>query len=777
MKQHHPHIFFLLAIVLLAACSSTKNLPPGETLYIGSKIKTTVRDKADKKEVKALEKELLSLLRPKPNTSILGIRYKLFFYNLIKNPPKKAKGIKHFIKNKLGEPPVLGRDVNIEKNGLLLHNRLDNRGYFSSTVTGDTLVKNRKLTVLYNVTLSPRYTIRNVAYPTDSSELSKEINTILKGSRLTPGNPYDLEVIKEERNRIDSRLKNRGFYYFGENYLLVNVDTVDADIAEHKVDMRVEIKKETPPQAQNVYKINDIVVYADYTLESDTGIAANGVDFEGYKIVDPLKKYKPFIFSRSLIFRKGDIYRRNDHNLSLSRLVDLGVFKFVKVRFEAPDTVKGNFLNAYYYLSPTKKKSVRAEVSALTKSNNSNGTELTLSWRNRNLLRGAELLTVSAFGGIEKQVSGQVNNQVNVNTTRYGAELNLFVPRIIGLVRFKTNSGFVPKTKATLGYELFNRSSQYRLNSFKASLGYVFKDDITREHQFNIFSAIYVEPGKINPVFQKQIDTNITLRRSIETQFILGPNYNYNINTQARNNRKRNNFYFNGNIDLAGTLLGLATGAKVSAGKQKEIFNTPFAQYARLELEGRHYIKLGKSVTNVLATRLLAGTGVAYGNSNKLPFVKQFFIGGTNSIRAFRARSLGPGKFYAGNAGQQQSGFLPDQPGDIKIEANTELRVKLVSIVQGAIFFDAGNIWTTKEDSTRPGSKFSKDFIKEMAVGSGLGLRFDIKFLVLRVDIAFPIRKPYLPGGPQWVINEIDFASRDWRKSNLVYNLAIGYPF
>ena len=777
MKQLNQHIIFLLGIILLASCSSTKNLPPGETLYVGSKIKTEVRDKADKKEVKALEKELKSLLRPIPNASILGIRYKLFFYNLIKKPPKKERGLKHLIRNKLGEPPVLGSGVNIEKNSLLLHNRLENRGYFSSEVTGDTLVKNRKLTVIYNVKLSPRYYIRNIIYPADSSELSNEINLLVKGSLLKTGEPYNLDVIKEERTRIDTRLKDRGFYYFSDEYLIVNVDTVDAEKGDHKVDMRVEIKKETPLAAKRIYRINDIVVYADYTLDSDTGIAVNGVDYLGYKIVDPLKKYKPFIFSRSLIFHKGDIYKRTDHNLSLNRLVDLGVFKFVKVRFEAPDSINGNFLNAYYYLSPTKKKSVRAEVSALTKSNNSNGTELTLSWRNRNLLRGAELLTVSAFAGFEKQVFGQLNaKQQNVNTTRYGAELNLFVPRIIGLVRFKTNSGFVPKTKATLGYELFNRSSQYKLNSFKASLGYVFKDDITREHQFNIFSATYVNPGKITPEFQKQLDTNITLRRSIEKQFIIGPNYNYNINTQARNNRKRNNFYFNGNIDLAGNLLGLLTGANVKAGKQKEIFNIPYSQYTRVELEGRHYIRLGKSVNNILASRVLAGAGFAYGNSNNLPFIKQFFIGGTNSIRAFRARSLGPGKFYAGNV-VQRGGFLPDQPGDIKIEMNTELRAKLISIMHGAIFFDAGNTWLTKEDSTRPGGKFSKDFLKEMAVGTGLGVRFDIKFLVLRVDVAFPIRKPYLPGGPQWVFNEINFGSRDWRKTNLVYNLAIGYPF
>ena len=771
MKAIQLHIIWILLVTIAASCSNTKKLPAGETLYVGSVIKTEVKDKADKKEVKALEKELKSLLRPKPNTSFLGIRYKLFFYNLVK-APKKEKGVRYFIKNKLGEAPVLGSMVNPEKNSLLLQNRLENRGYFGSAVTADTVVKSRKLTVVYDVKLSPRYYIRSMKYPTDSSELSKEINRILKGSKLKAGAPYDLDIIKDERTRIDTRLKNRGFYYFNEDYLLVKVDTVDNNLGEHMVDMVMEVKAETPMAAQKIYKINSIVVYADYNLDSDTGIAINGVNFEGYTIVDPEKKYKPVIFSRSLIFHPGDIYKRNDHNLSLNRLVDLGIFKFVKVRFESVDTLRGNFLNAFYYLSPVKKKSLRAEVSALTKSNNSNGTELTLSWRNRNLMGGAELLTVSAFAGIEKQVSGQGN----INTVRYGGELNYIVPRIIGPIHFKTNSGFVPKTKASLGYELFNRSTQYKLNSFKTTFGYVYKGDITTEHQLNILSVNYVNPGKITPEFQKQLDTNITLRRSIEKQFIIGSTYNYNINTQAKNNRKPNNFYFNSNIDVSGNLIGLVSGANVKAGKQKEFFNTPFAQYSRLEVEGRYYRKLDKTANRILAARLLVGGGVAYGNSNNLPFIKQFFIGGTNSIRAFRARSLGPGKYYAGNV-VQRGGFLPDQPGDIKIEMNTELRAKLFSIVQGAIFFDAGNIWLTKEDSTRPGGKFSKDFIKEMAVGTGLGLRFDISFLVLRIDVAFPIRKPYLLGGPAWVLNDINFGSKEWRNANLVYNLAIGFPF
>jgi outer membrane protein assembly factor BamA len=173
---------------------------------------------------------------------------------------------------------------------------------------------------------------------------------------------------------------------------------------------------------------------------------------------------------------------------------------------------------------------------------------------------------------------------------------------------------------------------------------------------------------------------------------------------------------------------------------------------------------------------VIVGAGYGYGNSYTMPFIKQFFIGGTNSIRAYRARSLGPGTFYAGNPALKRT-YLPDQPGDIKIEMNTELRLKINSILRGALFADAGNIFTMRTDSARPGSKFSGDFLKKFAVGAGAGLRVDVKFIVLRFDVAIPVRKPYLPGGPAWVFNQINFGDKEWRRENIVYNIAIGYPF
>ncbi|MEO7767957.1 MAG: BamA/TamA family outer membrane protein, partial [Ferruginibacter sp.] len=669
---------------------------------------------------------------------------------------------------------VYASAVNFERNRSIMTNRLENRGYFKGRVSFDTTTKNKRTSAVFTAKPGVQYLIDSVRFPTDSSELSKALKKVTRRTPLRRGKAYDLDVIKAERIRIDTRLKQRGYFFFNDNYLLLKVDST---IGNNKVNMYMQVKPETPPQARHPYRIGDVIIYADYNIATDTTFSkSNAVFYDSFYVVDPYKKFNPRMFKRNLRFHPGDLYNRNDHNLTLSRLVSLGVYKFVKARFEEVDTVNDRRLNAFYYLSPGNKYSAKAQISALTKSNNSSGTDFTISLKNRNTFRSAEQLSLSGFFGLETQIAGQQN----VGTTRFGGNLDLLIPRIVPHIGFGKNSDFVPKTRINLGYEYFRRTSQYTLNSYKTSFGWVWNSSIFTEHQFNPIALNYVLPSGITPDFQKGLDTNITLARSIERQFIIGSNYNYNHNTQAKPNAKKHNFYFNGNVDLSGNILGLLTGADVQNGKEKKIFNTPFSQYVRGEVDLRHYLAIGKLIKreriNQLVSRIIIGAGYGYGNSVSMPFIKEFFIGGTNSIRAYRARSLGPGTYYAGNATLVKT-YLPDQPGDVKLEINTELRFKIASIVRGAFFVDAGNIWTVRKDLSRPGSKFGKDFLKQLAVGTGAGLRFDLNFLVLRVDAAFPIRKPYEVGGPKWVIDKVSFGSSEWRKENLVLNLAIGYPF
>jgi outer membrane protein insertion porin family len=307
------------------------------------------------------------------------------------------------------------------------------------------------------------------------------------------------------------------------------------------------------------------------------------------------------------------------------------------------------------------------------------------------------------------------------------------------------------------------------VNSFQGSFGYTWKTDIKNEQTFNPISITYVQPGNISQEYVDSIKQYPTLAKAVEKQFILGANYNYNYN-EMQDNIYKTGIYFNGNADVSGNIIGLITGAKDSS--PKSIFGAQFSQYIRVETDFRHYWQLSK--WKVWVNRLVIGASVPYGNSQSLPFVKQFFSGGNNSLRGFRSRSVGPGAYVPK---VNETGFLPDRPGDMKLELSTELRAKLFSIVHGAIFIDAGNVWLYKKDDSLPGAQISSNFLKEIAVDGGVGLRFDASFLVIRLDVAFPLRKPFLPDGQRWVLNQIDFGSAAWRKENLILNIGIGYPF
>ncbi|WP_256014031.1 translocation and assembly module lipoprotein TamL [Desertivirga xinjiangensis] len=756
--------FILIPTLIVAACSSTKYVPEGDYLYTGASVK--IEDKNIKKrESKALSGELEGVLRPRPNSRFLGIPFKLWIYNSFGNP-KKEKGLGNKIRNKFGQPPVLFSSVKVDYNRDLVQNRLENRGYFRAEVTADSSVKKKTASLTYTAIPGPQYMINSVRFATDSSSLGKALVRTSRRSFLKVGESYDLDVIKSERTRIDNRLKEKGFYYFSPDHILIQVDSSNN---QQKVDLVVNVKESMPEKAKQVFNIENIYIYPNYNLADDSLSVDYGKPYKDFIVVDSTNLFKPQVFERTMFFHKGDIYNRTDHNMSLNRLVNLGTFKFVKNKFVETADSEDNKLDTYYYLSPYPKKSLRAELLGRNTSANFNGTEINISWRNRNAFRGAELLTINAYAGTDIQVSGV--NQGN-NLLRFGAEANLNIPKLISPFKFNASSAFIPRTKIMLGYDFLNRRESYALNSFRTSFGYVWKEDVKREHQLNIFAVNYVQPANVTPAYSALATPGSTFAKAIEKQFIIGPNYNF-LYTNTVETRKKNTFYENFNIDLSGNILGLAMGANYKDGDTVQFLGARFSQYVKIENDFRHYFNLGYG--SQIASRLITGYGLAYGNSSSLPFIKQFFIGGTNSLRAFRARSLGPGTT---NPVVDRNAIAPDRTGDIKLEFNTEYRPKFNNILRGALFIDAGNIWLLNEDpqNPQPGATFSKEFLSELAVGTGVGLRFDLSFFVLRTDLAFPIRKPWLPKGERWVFNDIDF-SRDWRKENLVFNLAIGYPF
>jgi outer membrane protein assembly factor BamA len=764
------NVTFVFSLILLFGCNNTRHIPKGDALYTGARIKlsgthTTVKQK------KVLQEDLLGLTRPKPNTKILGMRIKLSLYNFAGDTSKKGF-LRKFLRN-LGEPPVLLSGLNLEKNEQILQNHLDNAGYFTGLVKGDTVVRRKKAHATYQADAGPQYTINTVSFAaSDSSKgsdtvaLFKTIKESAPKSLLQQGAPFNLTLIKAERDRIDAYLKERGFYYFSADDIIVQVDST---IGNYKVNMYVNVKDSTPIAAFDIYHIRNVYVYPNYRLNMsklDTS-KTDAVFHKGYYVVDPQKKFKPKLFEQALKFNPGDIYNRTDHNLSLSRLVNLGVFKFVKNRFEESTITDTPMLDAYYYLTPLPRLALSATVTGSTKSNNLTGTELTFSWRNRNTIRAGELLILSGTVGSEVQYGGPLQGY---NTFSIGGSASLAFPRfIIPFTNISSRSGYVPRTAITASYELLDKQKLYTLNSFRGEFGYLWKENIRKEHRLSPIAITYVIPANITPLYADSAAKHPSLQKAIERQFILGSTYNYNYN-QLINSQPVNSIYFNGLVDVAGNLLGLVVPVAKDT-NTRQIFGEDFAQYVKLESDLRFYRKLGLHVT--WANRLITGFGYPYGNSKQLPFIKQFYAGGNNSIRAFRSRSVGPGTFRD----TTNKDFLPDQTGDLKLELNTEMRVKFSRIIEGAAFVDAGNVWLYRKDPNKPGGEFTADFIKQLAVGTGVGLRLDFTFFLIRFDVAFPLRKPWLSGSNKWVFNEIDFTNPTWRGDNIIYNLAIGYPF
>jgi len=773
MKRPIRPFVLITTLLFLAACSNTRYLKPGQILYTGAEVKINPDSSGKIDNEKTVKSTLEGKTRPRPNKSILGIKFKLFVYNLA-GEPKKPKGFRNWLRTKVGEPPVLLSDVKLKYNNDVLTSYLISQGYLQSVVTGDTVVKGKKGHAVYTAQTGQRYKINSISFPKDSGNLARIVNEHKGETLLKAGDFYDLDTYKAERERIDNDLKEQGYFYFSPDYLILQVDST---IGRNMVDIRIAVKDIAPDAGLKPYTINDINIYPTYNIRRDSLLRAlEPVKFNDFNIYDNRNTYKPWLFNRLVFFKKGELYNRKDHNQTLNRLVNIGVFQGVKAEFIPLDSFKNNQLDLNIYLTPLKKNSLSFSVTGTSKSNNFVGSEVKLTQTTRNLFRGAEQLDISVSGGFETQVSGVSRG---LNSYSFTTEGKLTFPRLlVPFFHFSSTNAFIPKTIISASYQLLSRGSLYNLNSIKGEFGYNFKENKFKEHTFNPISINYVQPSKVNDVKRDSLE-RIGLRSVLERQFIIGSNYNFTYTNQMEDQR-RNNLYFNGGIETGGNVWGLFVGENEQG--EKSFLKTPLTQFVRLETDLRDYFKIRPNL--IWANRLNLGYGYAYGNSSSLPFVRQFFAGGSNDIRAFRARSLGPGTYRLPDT------VFADQGGDIKMMLNTELRFKIVSVLHGALFADAGNIWLRKEDTGipaqgdrspipgRPGSGFKfKNALSEFAVGTGAGLRVDATIFVIRLDVAFPLRKPYLPEGQRWVADEIDFGSKTWRKENLIYNIGIGYPF
>ncbi|MGN8058464.1 BamA/TamA family outer membrane protein [Pedobacter sp. 22163] len=771
MRKLTRPLLFLLACLVWAACSSTKSLKPGQILYTGAEVKINPDSSGKIDNEKQIKTDLEAKTRPRPNKSILGIKYKLGIYNLA-GEPKKPKGFRNWLRRQ-GEAPVLLNDVKLKYNNDVLSSYLISEGYLQATVTGDTVVKEKKGKAIYTAVTGQRYKINKINFPPDTGALTKIINANKDKTLLKVGDYYDIDTYKNERIRIDNDLKENGYFYFSPDYLIMQVDST---IGKNLVNVSVKVKDIAPDAGLKPYTIKNINIYPNYSLRRDSTLRKlKPLQYNDFNIYDDRNTFKPRLFDRLVFFQKGERYNRKDHNQSLNRMVNVGAFQDVRAEFLPVDSFKNNQLDLNIYLTPLKKNSLTFSVVGTSKSNNFVGSEVKVTQTTRNLFRNAEQLDLSVSGGFETQTKG---TSLGKNSLSLTAEGKLTFPRFI-VPFYKPNStnAFIPKTIASLSYQMLNRGSEYTLHAFKGQYGYNFKENLYKEHNFNPISISYVSTSFPDTTVEKNIYIqNPLLRTTLESQFIIGSNYNFTYTNQMEDSR-RNNTYFFGGLETGGNVWGLFTPKDENG--QRSIFNRPLTQFIRAEADLRDYFKITRNL--IWANRLNLGYGYAYGNSTSLPFVKQFFAGGSNDIRAFPARTLGPGTYKV-----PDDAIFADQGGDIKLMLNSELRFKIVSVLYGALFVDAGNIWLRKEDLGEPGkpetarlgSGFKlKNAFNELAVGTGAGLRVDVSIFVVRLDVAFPVRKPYLPEGQRWVFDDIAFGSKDWRKQNLIFNIGIGYPF
>ncbi len=767
MKPAKNHILaggVLVISMIFSGCTGLGKIGSEQYLYTGAAIKFDTSGNISKRN--EVENELLDLIELKPNTKLLWMRPFLSIHNTLPKPAKD-KGFWFWLKYKFGEPPALVENLNPSNLSLTMENRLQNRGYFRATVAHQVSFKRKTASISFTASTGKPYILNAIDYPDGEYPILREIHQLQAGSLLKTGEQYHLKSFEDERSRIDEQLKDKGYFYFSPDYLLFDADST---VGNRNINIEIKLKPGIPEDAFLPYRINNVYITDDYSLlnyRPDTTLIG------GFYYISGGHRFKPKTILDAVFLEKDSLYSRTNHYNTLRYLMGLGVYKFTNARFSLTETTKGK-INASLLLTPVKKMSLSSEMSVATKTNNYAGPGINLIFRNRNVFGGAELFTVNLGGRFEVQVGTDKKGQHNYEITLDGS---LTLPRIVprNLVK-KTSSQFVPKTIFTVGGGVFSRVDLYELYSFNVSLGYGWKSSGKVSHLLRPIDISFTQLAKSSPEFEAYLDKNPNIRKSMDEQFIPGSSYTFTLSNMHQTWRQTN-FYINQSFNFAGNLAELimstTTGEKATSENPHKLLNVAFSQFARLRNEIRYFYKTGRQ--SLLGWRFIAAAAIPYRNSSTIPYVKQFYVGGTNSLRAFPARSVGPGTYSP--ADSLTTGYI-DQTGDIKFETSLEYRFPLYEYFRGALYLDAGNIWLVNNDENRPGGEFDiKTFFSELAVGGGYGLRFDFSYIVLRFDMAIPLRKPWLTGGNSWTFNDINFASSAWRKQNIITNIAIGYPF
>lgn len=748
--------FGLILCCLTTACNTTKYVPEEAYLYGGTEIEMAKTSQI--KNPKKLNTALQRYARPKKNSS-----FGLWVYNTF-NRPKKTGGLRNKIANIFGQAPSLFSDQELKRSKAIMENYLKNNGYFNSSIKADTTLNKDRIKVKYTVQSQGQYKIRNVFYPEDTNlVINRLINQDLKKSALKSNRYYQVNALEAERARLATKARNNGYFEFNKDYIYYFVDTT---VAPLQADIFLKVSEQANIQP---YYIDTAYVYPTFNLEetSDT-LRKDTLTFQDLKLIQQTEFVKPATLRRVVTQKVGEVYQKKLQDQTVNHLLDLGIFKFVNLKYRTQVRNDSNFLQRLIYLTPALTQDINGEIEASTETTNFLGSAISGSYTHRNFMHGAEAFHFRLSTGVETQINNP--DLPFINTLELSAGVSLAFPRfIIPFSKNKVFTYYIPKTVFSLRNNYQQRNSFFTINSFEFDIAYEWQTTRYHSYRFKPLTMNLVQLLETTDAFDQLLAGNSRLRQSFDNIAILGMSFQFTYNEQEINTLK-NYLFFRYSIETSGNLVSLFANAN------NQLFGTQFSQFIRLDTETRYNILNPK---DSWVARLAIGVGYSYNNAQVMPYTKQYFVGGANSIRAFQIRGVGPGSVLPDTT-LGASGFF-DQTGDIKLEANVEYRFDLFPYTEGAAFIDAGNVWFLRnqdgEERFREGQFDFANFYRQLAVGAGLGLRLDLDFLILRFDAAIPLRLPTRQPGNRWVFDEINFGSSVWRGDNLSFNLAIGYPF
>ncbi|UAN00033.1 outer membrane protein assembly factor [Polaribacter litorisediminis] len=752
----------MLLILFLGSCSIQKFIPENERLYTGANLK--IEADSTVQNLSNLREDLKTLITPKPNSKFLGMYIGLFYY--YKNQKEKTNFINRWLFKKLGQKPVYQSDVDELEVKKILRNRLENHGFFYSSISSNFIEKKKKASIMYRIKVPAPYKMATYKIDSMMMPIYNEIKKLKATSPFKKDMRFDLNSLKFERQRLNSELKEKGYYNFNDDFLIFEADT--NQYKNKKFDLFLSLKANVPRKSTIPYKVQRINVYPNYSLNDSVAILETR--FKNKSYYQDAIKFKPTYLDEFITLKEGDFYSPMASKTTSRRLSTIGTYKYVNIQYKELDTIikdSAGSLEANIFLSPLTKRAVRVALQAVTKSNNFAGPELEITTSNRNLFKGGETLNISANIGYETQLTSGDNT--GLSSLGLGLKGSLIFPRVI--TPFSIKEDFfeysIPKTKMSLGLTYLNRSQLYTLLSGSANFGYLWNANKYITYEFNPITINYVRLSNSTPEFEEILSNNSFLQRSFNQQFISGLTFSFTYN-EMLDITKPHQFYLQSTIDIAGNSISLFDKEK-KLGEPKQFLGLEYAQYAKVDIDARYHFNFGKTNAQTIAARIFAGYGLAYGNSDVVPFAKQYFSGGPYSVRAFNIRSLGPGTYSEDTTNVQPIGSFFDKTGNVRLEANIEYRFPIYSFFKGAIFVDAGNVWNTVANPIFEGKDtFSSNFINELGIGAGIGLRIEVQGFVLRFDLAAPFHNPaFIEQGTNW----------NFRIDEPVFNFAIGYSF